>query len=403
MDTRLLWLAVGAFATSMMAFVFAGLLPLISASANISIIEAGHLVTVYSLAYAIGTPILATLTGAADRKRVIAGALILFLAGNIAAATSSSLAVLTAAQIVMGASAGLYAATAQATAVMLAGLEHRAKAVAAVVGGTTFAVALGAPLGSLIGNLAGWRATFLFVGLVAVFCAAVLWWRLPRGLPGVKLTLSERVLTIGRPGILPSLIVTFLYLTGGFALISYLAPLATEGAGMPVTVLPAILLAFGVGAVAGNYASGQLTDRLGATRVVTFSLLAASTVCVVLTLSLEVLPPAHRRAGADRDHGAVGHRRLDVPAGTGKPHRRACAAACQSDAAAQHVGHVFRHRLRHLHRRPGAEGHASGRAGIDRGGVPAHGAGGAVRQPETQTAESLGGTGRCRAGRIGMT
>lgn len=290
MDSRLIWLAVGAFSTSLMAFVFAGLLPLISASANIPISEAGHLVTAYSLAYAIGTPILATLTGAADRKRVIAGALVMFLVGNVAAATSNSFGMLTAAQIVMGASAGLYAATAQATAIMLAGIEHRAKAVAAVVGGTTIAVALGAPLGSLIGNLAGWRATFLFIGLVAVLCVTVLSLRLPRGLPGVKLTLAERVLTITRPGVLPSLLVTFLYLTGAFVVICYMAPLATDGAGLPVTVLPAMLLAFGIGAVIGNYASGQLTDRLGATRVVIFSLAASSVICITITLILELLP-----------------------------------------------------------------------------------------------------------------
>ncbi len=292
MDIRLLWLAVGAFATSMMAFVFAGLLPLIAASAGISIPEAGHLVTAYSLAYAIGTPILATLTGAADRKRVIAGALILFVVGNIAAATSSSFAVLTAAQIVMGAAAGLYAATAQATAIMLAGIEHRAKAVAAVVGGTTIAVALGAPLGSLIGNLAGWRATFLFVGAVAVLCVIVLSLMLPRGLPGVKLTLKERVLTIGKPGVFPALLVTFLYLTGAFMVLCYLAPLATEAAGLPITMLPAVMLAFGVGAVIGNYASGQLTDRLGATRVVVFSMVVSSVICALMTAGLVYLPPA---------------------------------------------------------------------------------------------------------------
>jgi DHA1 family inner membrane transport protein len=73
--------------------------------------------------------------------------------------------------------------------------------------------------------------------------------------------------------------------------ICYMAPLATEGAGLPVTVLPAMLLAFGVGAVAGNYASGQLTDRLGATRVVVFSLVASSAICILLTLVLELLPP----------------------------------------------------------------------------------------------------------------
>ena len=109
---------VGAFATSTMAFVFAGLLPLVAADNHVTISEAGRLVMAYSLAYAIGTPILATLTGAVDRKRVVVGALVLFVAGNIIAATSNSFLVLTSAQIVMGMAAGLFAATAQATAVM---------------------------------------------------------------------------------------------------------------------------------------------------------------------------------------------------------------------------------------------------------------------------------------------
>jgi DHA1 family inner membrane transport protein len=290
MDKRLLWLAAGAFATSTMAFVFAGLLPLVAEAHGVSISVASHLVTAYSLAYAIGTPILATLTGTVDRKHVILGALGLFLASNIAAATSSNFALLTAAQLVMGAAAGLYASTAQAVAIMIGGIEHRAKAVAAVVGGTTFAVALGAPLGSLIGHLAGWRATFLFVGLIAVISNSVLWLMLPRGLAGVKLSLTERVLAVGRPGIPPALTITFLYLTGAFVVIPYIAVLATEGAGLAKTIVPAMLLAYGIGAVAGNYASGQLSDRLGATRVVVFSLLASSTICILITVMLELLP-----------------------------------------------------------------------------------------------------------------
>jgi predicted MFS family arabinose efflux permease len=69
-----------------------------------------------------------------------------------------------------------------------------------------------------------------------------------------------------------------------------MAPLATDGAGLPVTIMPAMLLAFGVGAVAGNYTSGQLTDRLGADRVVTFSLIASSTICILISLGLALLP-----------------------------------------------------------------------------------------------------------------
>ncbi len=290
MDRRLIWLAVGAFATSTVAFVFAGLLPLISASAKISIAEAGRLMTVFSLSYAIGTPILSTLFGAVDRRRVIALALLCFIAGNALAAASGSYRGLLGAQIVMGTAAGLFASTAQAAAIALSSPDHRARAVSAVLGGTTLAVAIGAPLGALIGNLAGWRSTYLFIAALAFFCLTVLWLRLPHGISGVKLSLKERVMVIGRPGVLPSLAVTFLYLTGGFAVICYFGPLATQGAGMPVAMVPAMLLVFGLGAIIGNYSSGQLADRLGATRLVALSLTCFIVVCLMLTAVLEFAP-----------------------------------------------------------------------------------------------------------------
>lgn len=291
MDGRLFWLAVGAFATSTMAFVFAGLLPLIAAATGVTMAEAGRLVTVYALSYAIGTPVLATLAGAADRRRVLVAALLLFLAGVAAAGTSRSFLGLGLAQVAMGAAAGLFAATAQATAVAIAGIEHRARAVSAVVGGTTIAVAVGAPVGALVGALFGWRATFVFIGLLAALCAVALRLGLPRGLPGVRLGLGERLLAIARPGVLPALAATFLYLTGSFLIISYMAPIAVEAAGLPPQAMPLMLFAFGAGAVVGNLASGRLTDRLGATRVVAFSLATSVAVALVILAIVALLPP----------------------------------------------------------------------------------------------------------------
>ncbi|MFC6490645.1 MFS transporter, partial [Nitratireductor sp. GCM10026969] len=119
MDKRLFLLALGAFVTSTVAFVFAGLLPLIAEDVGVTVAQAGYLVSAFSLAYAIGTPVLSTLTGAMDRRRVIALALVFFVAGNLAAALSGRVPTLLAAQIVMGMAAGLFAATAQATAVFL--------------------------------------------------------------------------------------------------------------------------------------------------------------------------------------------------------------------------------------------------------------------------------------------
>ncbi|MGO4839916.1 MFS transporter, partial [Rhizobiaceae sp. 2RAB30] len=143
MDRRLVWLAVGSFAMSTVGFVFSSLLPAIARDAHISVPHAGYLITAFSLSYAIGAPVLSALAGAVDRRRVLAVTMLFFVAGNAGAALSASFETLLAAQILMGMAAGLFAATAQATAVALAGPDHRARAIAVVVGGTTFAVALG--------------------------------------------------------------------------------------------------------------------------------------------------------------------------------------------------------------------------------------------------------------------
>lgn len=290
MDKRLFLLALGAFAVSTVAFVFAGLLPLIASDTGVTVAEAGYLVSAYSLAYAIGTPILSALTGAMNRRRVIAIAMMAFVAGNLTAAASGGFGTLFAAQIVIGMAGGLFAATAQAAAVALAGPERRAAAIAVVVGGTTFALAFGAPSGSLLAHYVGWRGAFLGLSGVGFLCLLALWWKLPRDLDGSHTPLGERLLVIRRPGVARAIAVTLLYLTGGFTIIAYLGPIAIDGVGLAPDYLPAVLLAYGCGAILGNYASGRLADRIGATRVVVGSMLFASLFAVVFSAIMLFVP-----------------------------------------------------------------------------------------------------------------
>ncbi|GAB4363523.1 MAG: MFS transporter [Oricola sp.] len=284
MDRRLVWLAIGAFATSTVAFVFAGLLPLIAASVGITESHAGLLLTAFSLSYAIGTPILSTITGGIDRRSVIVAALVLFVAANLFAASAGSFPALMAAQVVMGAFTGLFAATAQSTAIALAAPEDRARAVSTVLVGTTLAVAFGAPLGALIGSLVGWRFTFLFIGAAAALCLVILRVRLPGDIEGVRLSLGERILVVAQPGVAPALAVTFLYMAASFSLIAYLGPLAVQGAGLPERAVSLLLLVYGIGAAAGNSVSGRLADRFRPARVVAAAI--AGGVAIALAIGL---------------------------------------------------------------------------------------------------------------------
>ena len=51
------WIALGAFALGMASFVTAGLVPMIEQSFSVSVAAAAQLVTVFALAYGIGSPV----------------------------------------------------------------------------------------------------------------------------------------------------------------------------------------------------------------------------------------------------------------------------------------------------------------------------------------------------------
>ncbi|MEJ1118925.1 MULTISPECIES: MFS transporter [Phyllobacterium] len=294
MDIRLVGLALGTFAIGIEGFVVASLLPEIAGDTGVSLVQAGYLVVTYAFAYAIGAPIVAALTGALDRRIVLAGSALVFVLGAILASISPTYILLLIARLLIAVVAGLYAATAQATAVAISQPHHRARAISVIVGGTTLAVAFGAPLGAFISSFAGWRGTYLFIALIGVLATLIVWLLLPRGLYADKMTLAKRLSVIRHPGLLPALLTMLLYMTGGFAVYTYIAAVAVEGTGLSREYLPIILLAFGVGAAFGNFLGGQLADRFGATKTV----IAASilnTVALILVSWIMTLP--HEFAG----------------------------------------------------------------------------------------------------------
>lgn len=280
MDRRLFWLALGTFAIGTEGFVVSSLLPAISADTGVTLAQGGYLVLAFAIAYAIGAPVLASFTGHRDRRAVLTASMGVFAIGNVIAGLAYSYEQLLIARVVMALAAGLYVATAQATAVAISEPHHRARAIAVIVGGTTVAVAFGAPLGALIAGFVGWRGTFWSVAGLGIASMAAIYALLPGGLSGPRLPLSERLAVIGRPGIVPVLLTTVLPLTGAFAVFTYIAPVTTRVFDLGESFLPEVLLAFGVGGAIGNYLGGQLADRIGATQTVLASTLLMTIVLV---------------------------------------------------------------------------------------------------------------------------
>jgi MFS family permease len=89
--TSLISLTLGAFAIGTEGFMIAGLLPALARDLNVGVPAAGHLVTVFSLAYAIGASVMAVLTAGLERRRVLAVAMGCFTLANLLAALAPAM------------------------------------------------------------------------------------------------------------------------------------------------------------------------------------------------------------------------------------------------------------------------------------------------------------------------
>lgn len=268
--TPLLWLTLGAFAIGTEGFMIAGLLPALAHDLDVSLPAAGHLVTAFSLAYAIGAPVMAVVTAGLERKRLLAVAMGSFALANLLAAVAPGYAGLMGARLLLALSAASFMPAAGGYAAGLGGPERHGRALSMVVGGLTVAIIAGVPLGVLLGDAFGWRATFLGVSAMAALSLAGILAGLPRQPPGAIASLGERMALARRGDVLSVLAATVLTVAGTFTIYTYLGVFMQVVTGLGPRGLAIVLLAFGAASAVGARVGGGAADRWGARLTVIF-------------------------------------------------------------------------------------------------------------------------------------
>ncbi len=282
--TYLRWLTLAAFAIGTEGFMIAGLLPALARDLHVGVPAAGNLVTAFSLAYAIGAPVMAVLTAGLERRRLLAIAMGGFMLANLLAALAPSYACLLAARLLLALSAASFMPAASGYAAALGGQERRGRALSLVTNGLTLAIVAGVPLGVLVGEGFGWRATFLGVaGLAALSLLGILA-RLPRQPSGATASLGQRLALAKRRDMLAVLLTSVLTVAGTFTIYTYLSVFLAAAAGLGPQGLALMLLGFGLGSAVGTWFGGNAADRWGARPTVILA--GALTLLAYLALSL---------------------------------------------------------------------------------------------------------------------
>jgi len=267
LDKRLLILALGTFAIGTDSYVIAGILPHVAQSFDVSVAAAGQLVTVYALAYAVLTPILATATAGWPRRRVLLGGLVVFLAGNLLTTLARGFELALVGRAVAAFGGAMFTPAASAAAAALVPAERRGRALAVVLAGLSGATALGAPIGTLVASFGDWRSAMWFVtgaGALAWLCVFA---GLPAIAAGARIRLRERLAPLGDARVAATLATTLLFMFGVFLIYTYISVVFDRATGGDGARLAAMLSTWGIAATVGNLASGHLTDRFGSRRI----------------------------------------------------------------------------------------------------------------------------------------
>jgi MFS transporter, DHA1 family, inner membrane transport protein len=267
-------LSMSNFVIGMGAFMIIGLLEPLAADLGLPTARAGAVLTTYAVAYAVLSPVLVSVTGGIGRRRVLAAGLSLFGLACLLPVLVPTEAALHASRILAAAGAGIFTPVAAAVAAGLSAPGNRAKALAAVFFGMTMSQVLGLPLGSFIAYTFGWRAAFAVVLVVLLPCLWLIWTIVPRGLSFQPVTLHDLARMMRNARLMLAAGFTASFLTAGYVVNTFLAPLLSQNLGWGRDGITLALLVCGIGAVLGNMMGGALSDRIGPARTLTFLCLA---------------------------------------------------------------------------------------------------------------------------------
>ncbi len=268
-------------------------IPAVKAEFGISDAAAQLTFTVGVFVLALSTIVYGTLADRFGRRPVLLAGLALFLAGNVIAASASSLPMLILGRLLQGAGAGCATTLVRTIARDAYGQENLVKAIAYLTMFYTLGPMIAPLMGGILIDAFGWRATFLFAlafgGVIALGAWAVLY----ETHTGPRAALEARAVVRGYIEPFRSPRFSAFVLQTGFSsgiffmLTSASAVIMKETLGRPATDYGLFFLLLPAGFLIGNIISSRLTGRVAIeTMVLAGSCVMAASVVVQAALLL---------------------------------------------------------------------------------------------------------------------
>lgn len=250
--SSILCLAFAGFIFNTTEFVPVGLLPNIAESFSMDVAHAGLLLTIYAWAVSLLSLPLTVLTSKMERRKLLIFLFCLFIGSHLLAGFAWNFYSLMTARIGIACAHAVFWAITTPLAVRLAPNGKKAKAMSFIVVGTSMATVLGIPIGTKIGELVGWRITFLCIGGIAFGILVLLIYLLPK-VPSINtISIKDLPKVLKRPALLNIYLLTAIIITGHFTAYTYITPFMMRVGGFSQEIVVHLLLVIGFSGMIGS-------------------------------------------------------------------------------------------------------------------------------------------------------
>jgi len=256
-------LMLGNFVTGLAIMSPAGMLGDLAAGLDVSVRQAGLLITFGAVVLCIGSPLMTWLTSRVDRRSLLAATMLGIAIAHAAALLVPNCAAMLALRLAMLAVAAVFTPLAAGTAALLAPEERRAGTIVYVFLGWSLAFAFGMPLVTFAAAHVGWRETLLAIGALALAASLLILACLPRGLTGSAVVLRTWI-GLGRNRLIVLLLlITMLQIAGQFCVFTFLGPLLARLAEATPEWIGTAFGLFGICGFIGNVLALRVVSAIG--------------------------------------------------------------------------------------------------------------------------------------------
>lgn len=282
-------LSFGVFGLVTAEFLPVSLLTPMAADLGVSNGAVGQAITATAVVAAIAGPALVLGSGRLDRRVIVWALMAMLVVSSVLSAVATSITLLLLARGLLGFALGGYWAMMTALALRLVPSANVPRAMSIIVMGVSLATVVAAPLGAALGELWGWRATFMAVAALGIASLSVQVFVLP-SLPSARAPgFSAFSAALSRRAVLIGLSTVVIVVSGHFAGFTFIRPFLEQVPQLSISTISLALLAFGIGGFFGNIVSGMIAARSPAWAVGSSALLIGA---AALALILQGPSPA---------------------------------------------------------------------------------------------------------------